>query len=148
MGNTQEQVLAGLVEMNGGTLGERMGIEFLEASPERCVATMPVADSDSLFAYTQGGFQAGKAQVGPLPASRERFLADFGAYNATIERVARETGSILVPMHRLMGSDAGRFVDVVHYSWCTIRAPGRVHLAPRWPMRCIRCCPRSPRSPL
>lgn len=108
-------------------LGRARGIRVV-------LATMPVADSDSLFAYTQGGFQAGKAQVGPLPASRERFLADFGVYNATIERVARETGSILVPMHRLMGSDARQFIDLVHYSSAGTRAVGAAMADALFPM--------------
>jgi len=42
MGDQHEHVLAGVVAMNGGTLGEKMGIEFLEATPERVVARMPV----------------------------------------------------------------------------------------------------------
>jgi len=45
----QEQVLSGLSnmndmnDMNSGALGEKMGIEFLEATPQRLVARMPVA---------------------------------------------------------------------------------------------------------
>lgn len=42
-------------EMNAGTLGERMGITFLEATPERVVATMPVAGNTQPYGLLHGG---------------------------------------------------------------------------------------------
>ncbi|GLY99327.1 hotdog fold thioesterase [Actinoplanes sp. NBRC 103695] len=38
-----------------GLLGDRMGIEFLEASPERVVATMPVEGNTQPFSLLHGG---------------------------------------------------------------------------------------------
>ena len=35
--------------MNGSALGEKMGIDFLEATPERLVARMPVAGNTEPF---------------------------------------------------------------------------------------------------
>lgn len=44
-----------LNSMNLGTLGERMGIEFLEASVERVVARMPVAGNTQPYGLLHGG---------------------------------------------------------------------------------------------
>lgn len=41
--------------MNAGTLGERMGIEFLEASPERVIARMPVEGNTQPYGLLHGG---------------------------------------------------------------------------------------------
>jgi len=51
----QDRVLAGLNAMNAGTLGERMEIEFLEASPERVVARMPVKGNTQPYGLLHGG---------------------------------------------------------------------------------------------
>jgi 1,4-dihydroxy-2-naphthoyl-CoA hydrolase len=48
---TPEQLNA----MNTGTLGERMGIEFLEASIDRVVARMPVAGNTQPYGLLHGG---------------------------------------------------------------------------------------------
>ena len=93
MGNTQEQVLAGLVEMNGGTLGERMGIEFLEASPERCVATMPVAGNTQPYGLLHGGASVVLAETlgsvaAALHAGEGRIAVGLDI-NATHHRAAR-----------------------------------------------------------
>ncbi|MEO7070353.1 MAG: hotdog fold thioesterase [Nostocoides sp.] len=48
---TTEQLAA----MNQGTLGERMGIEFLEASADRVVARMPVAGNTQPYGLLHGG---------------------------------------------------------------------------------------------
>lgn len=42
-------------DMNAGTLGEKMGIEFVEASPQRIVATMPVAGNNQPYGLLHGG---------------------------------------------------------------------------------------------
>jgi uncharacterized protein (TIGR00369 family) len=39
----------------GGKLAERMGIEILEASPQRVVGTMPVAGNEQPFGLLHGG---------------------------------------------------------------------------------------------
>ncbi|MCG8655186.1 MULTISPECIES: hotdog fold thioesterase [Yimella] len=41
--------------MNAGTLVERMGIEFLEASPQRVVARMPVEGNTQPYGLLHGG---------------------------------------------------------------------------------------------
>ncbi|GAB3498609.1 hotdog fold thioesterase [Flexivirga sp.] len=42
-------------DMNAGTLGEKMGIVFVAASPERIVATMPVAGNNQPYGLLHGG---------------------------------------------------------------------------------------------
>jgi len=93
MGDKQQQVLAGLVEMNGGTLGERMGIEFLEASPERCVATMPVAGNTQPYGLLHGGASVVLAETlgsvaAALHAGEGRIAVGLDI-NATHHRAAR-----------------------------------------------------------
>src|SRR5690242_21641749 len=39
----------------GGTLGERMGVKLLEASPERVVGTMPVEGNTQPYGLLHGG---------------------------------------------------------------------------------------------
>jgi len=78
--------------------------------------TMPVADSDSLYSFTQAGFRAGRPQVGPLPPRRARFESDFAAYNESIERVGTATGTPVIRMHAELGADPAHFGDVVHYT--------------------------------
>jgi uncharacterized protein (TIGR00369 family) len=55
MGDKHEQFLARLGVMNGGTLGERMGIELTEISAERVVGRMPVAGNTQPFGLLHGG---------------------------------------------------------------------------------------------
>ena len=54
MDDKHEQVLSGLGEI-AGALGEKMGIEFLEATPERLVARVPVAGNTQPFGLLHGG---------------------------------------------------------------------------------------------
>jgi len=51
----QEQVPGGLGAMNGGTLGEKMGIEFIEVTSQRVVARMPVAGNTQPYGLLHGG---------------------------------------------------------------------------------------------
>jgi 1,4-dihydroxy-2-naphthoyl-CoA hydrolase len=48
-------VLAGVRAMSAGPLTERMGIEFVEASPHRLVATMPVEGNTQPYGLLHGG---------------------------------------------------------------------------------------------
>jgi 1,4-dihydroxy-2-naphthoyl-CoA hydrolase len=41
--------------MNGGTLGEKMGIEFIEVTSQRVVARMPVAGNTQPYGLLHGG---------------------------------------------------------------------------------------------
>ena len=54
---------------NGGALPERMGIELVEASPERVVATMPVAGNTQPYGKLHGGASCVLAEtVGSIAA--------------------------------------------------------------------------------
>ncbi len=50
-----DDVLAALRAAGAGTLVERMGIEILEASPQRVVGTMPVAGNTQPYGLLHGG---------------------------------------------------------------------------------------------
>ena len=51
----QKELVDELDRMSKGSLGERMEIEFLEASPQRVVARMPVAGNTQPFGLLHGG---------------------------------------------------------------------------------------------
>jgi 1,4-dihydroxy-2-naphthoyl-CoA hydrolase len=93
MGDSNEQVLAGLGEMNGGTLGEKMGIEFLEATPERVVGRMPVAGNTQPFGLLHGGASVVLAEtlgsIGAVLHAGEGRIAVGVDINATHHRAAR-----------------------------------------------------------
>jgi 1,4-dihydroxy-2-naphthoyl-CoA hydrolase len=93
MGDKHEQVLAGLGDMNGGTLGEKMGIEFLEATPERVVGRMPVAGNTQPFGLLHGGASVVLAEtlgsIGAVLHAGEGRIAVGVDINATHHRAAR-----------------------------------------------------------
>jgi len=93
MDDKHEQVLSGLVEINGGALGEKMGIEFLEATAERLVARMPVAGNTQPFGLLHGGASVVLAEtVGSIGANLhagEGRIAVGLDINATHHRAAR-----------------------------------------------------------
>ena len=101
--------------------------------------TMPASASDSLFAYTREGARGNSAGIGPLPP-KDRFRADFQAYNAAIEATGSELGVAVIPMHRLMPDRKDLFVDVVHYStagsiaFADALAPRLLELVPDRPL--------------
>ena len=94
MGNNHEQVLAAVGTMHGGTLSEKMGIEFLEASPERVVARMPVAGNTQPYGLLHGGANVVLAEtLGSIAAAMhagEGRIAVGLDVNATHHRAARE----------------------------------------------------------
>lgn len=55
---SEADILAGLNVMNAGTLVERMGIEFLEATAQRVVARMPVEGNTQPYGLLHGGASA------------------------------------------------------------------------------------------
>ena len=55
MGDTQEQILGRLSTMDGGTLGQKMGIELIEVTSQRVVARMPVAGNTQPYGLLHGG---------------------------------------------------------------------------------------------
>ena len=90
---TQEQMLDELAQMSRGTLDERMGIEIVEASAERVVATMPVEGNTQPYGLLHGGANVVIAEsVGSIGAA---IAAGPGRYavgldiNATHHRSAR-----------------------------------------------------------
>ena len=93
MGDKHEQVLGSLSTMNGGTLGEKMGIEFIEVTSQRVVARMPVAGNTQPFGLLHGGASVVLAEsVGSLGAmmhAGEGQIAVGIEINATHHRAAR-----------------------------------------------------------
>ena len=90
----QEHVLAGLNGMNAGTLGERMEIEFVEASPERVVARMPVKGNTQPYGLLHGGASVVLAETvgsigAALHAGEDRIAVGLDI-NATHHRAARD----------------------------------------------------------
>ena len=88
-----DEELAMLREMSRGTLDERMGIEIVEASAERVVATMPVEGNTQPYGLLHGGANVVIAEsVGSIGAA---IAAGPGRYavgldiNATHHRSAR-----------------------------------------------------------
>lgn len=56
--------------MNGGALGERMGIEIIEATPERVAARMPVEGNTQPYGLLHGGASCVLAEtVGSIAAA-------------------------------------------------------------------------------
>ncbi|MHB1473308.1 MAG: PaaI family thioesterase [Dermatophilaceae bacterium] len=93
MGNKHEQVVNELNTMNGGTLGEKMGIEFLEATSERVVARMPVSGNTQPYGLLHGGASVVLAEtlgsIGAALHAGEGRIAVGLDINATHHRAAR-----------------------------------------------------------
>lgn len=58
-----EDFVAAMTASSRGTLGDRMGIEFLEATPERVVGRMPVAGNTQPYGLLHGGASAVLAET-------------------------------------------------------------------------------------
>lgn len=89
-----------------GSLVERMGIELLEATPERLVATMPVAGNTQPYGLLHGGASVVLAEtlgsVGAALHAGPGRVAVGVDVNATHHRAVRSglvTGTAL-PLHR------------------------------------------------
>lgn len=80
-------------ELSAGTLSERMGITFVEATPERIVATMPVAGNNQPYGLLHGGASVVLAEtlgsVGAALHAGEGRIAVGLDINATHHRGAR-----------------------------------------------------------
>ena len=96
-----------------GSLGERMEIEFLEASPQRVVARMPVAGNTQPFGLLHGGASVVLAEtVGSVGAMLHEMLAGeppFAAATrqAVVHRLMHEPPSALAPRR----PDVAPFID-------------------------------------
>lgn len=92
-GMTPEQLVAAMNAANAGTLGERMSIEFTEVSPERVVATMPVAGNTQPYGLLHGGASVVLAEtlgsVGAMLQAGPGRLSLGIDINATHHRSAR-----------------------------------------------------------
>ncbi|HEX6921711.1 MAG TPA: hotdog fold thioesterase [Actinomycetes bacterium] len=93
MTQTPDAAIAALNQMNVGTLGERMGIRFVEASPERVVATMPVEGNTQPYGLLHGGASVVLAETlgsvgSALHAGPDRPVVGLDI-NATHHRAAR-----------------------------------------------------------
>lgn len=100
----QDTILKMLAE-NMGTLGETMGIELTEASPNRVVGTMPVAGNTQPYGLLHGGASVVLAEslgsIGSALHAGPDKLAVGVDINATHHRSAREgtvTG-VATPIH-------------------------------------------------
>jgi 1,4-dihydroxy-2-naphthoyl-CoA hydrolase len=93
MGDKHEQVLTGLGDKKGGALGEKMGIVFLEVTPQRVVGRMPVAGNTQPFGLLHGGASVVLAEtlgsIGAVQHAGEGRIAVGVDINATHHRAAR-----------------------------------------------------------
>ena len=82
-----------MMDMNGSSLNHRMGIRYVEASPERVVATMPVEGNTQPYGLLHGGASVvlaeslGSTGAG-LHAGRGKAVVGLDI-NATHHRAAR-----------------------------------------------------------
>lgn len=79
--------------VGGGALGKRMGIEIIEASPERLVGTMPVEGNTQPYGLLHGGASVVLAETlgswgAAMQAGPERVAVGLDI-NATHHRAAR-----------------------------------------------------------
>ena len=129
-----------LTALNQGTLGERMGIEFLEASSERVVARMPVAGNTQPYGLLHGGASVVLAETlgsigSAIHAGPDRITVGLDI-NATHHRAARSgwvtgvatpisLGNTLASWEIVISDEDGRRVCTSRIT-CLIRdgAPG------------------------
>ncbi|WP_380168241.1 hotdog fold thioesterase [Jannaschia sp. R86511] len=118
-----------------GTLIERLGIEFVEVSAERLVATMPVAGNTQPYGLLHGGASVALAETlgsfGAMLAAGEGRVAVGVDINATHHRAARsgvvtavatalQTGRTLASYEVVVSDDAGRRVCTARIT-CLLR---------------------------
>lgn len=97
--------------MGAGTLMERMGIQLVEATPERLVGTMPVAGNTQPYGLLHGGASVVLAETlgsfgAALHAGPDRVAVGVDI-NATHHRAARQgvvtgTATVLTAGHTLV----------------------------------------------
>jgi uncharacterized protein (TIGR00369 family) len=93
MSEKQEQVLGRPSEIDGGILGEKMGIEFIEVTAQRVVGRMPVAGNTQPFGLLHGGASLVLAEslgsIGAVMYAGQGQIAVGIEINATHHRAAR-----------------------------------------------------------
>jgi uncharacterized protein (TIGR00369 family) len=132
--------LAAIRTASAGTLAERMGIEFVEVSPDRLVATMPVAGNTQPYGLLHGGASVVLAETlgsigAAIHAGPDRVAIGLDI-NASHHRAARSglvtgvatpvhAGSTVVSYQVEISDDEGRRVCTSRIT-CLLRdaAPG------------------------
>jgi 1,4-dihydroxy-2-naphthoyl-CoA hydrolase len=93
MSEKSDHGVGGVSAMNGGTLGEKMGIEFVEATSQRVVARMPVAGNTQPYGLLHGGASVVLAEtlgtLGAMMHAGEGRVAVGIEINATHHRAVR-----------------------------------------------------------
>jgi len=132
--------LTAIRAMSEGTLAERMGIELLEVSPQRLVATMPVEGNTQPYGLLHGGASAVLAEtlgsIGAVLHAGPGRVAVGLDINATHHRAARSglvtgvatplhAGSTIASYQVQVSDDQGRLVCTARIT-CLLRdaAPG------------------------
>ena len=132
--DTVSQLLTG----GAGTLGERMGIELLEASPERVVGTMPVDGNTQPYGLLHGGASCVLAEtLGSVGAALhgqtvDRPFAVGVDINATHHKAVRSglvTG-VATPVHR--GRTMATYEIVITDEGGERVCTARTHLPAAW----------------
>ena len=146
MNERDEQILDRFALMNGGTLGDKMGIELVEVTSQRVVARMPVAGNTQPFGLLHGGASVVLAEtlgsIGAMMHAGEGRIAVGIEINATHHRAARSgfvtgtatalsLGNTLATYEILIVDDDGKLVCTSRIT-CLIRpeAPGKSATTP------------------
>ncbi|UQU64821.1 hotdog fold thioesterase [Couchioplanes caeruleus] len=106
--STAADGMQALLANGGGSLGERMGIRIIEATPERVVATMPVEGNTQPYGLLHGGASCVLAEtIGSVGAALHGATVDrpFAVgvdINATHHKGVRsgEVTGVATPVHR------------------------------------------------
>jgi uncharacterized protein (TIGR00369 family) len=122
---TDQEVLAHISAADKGGLGERMGMEWLETTPERVTARIPVMGNTQPFGLLHGGASAVLAEsagsvLANLNAGPGRFAVGI-ELSCTHHRSARDgwvtaiatplsVGRSIVTSHIVVTDDVGRAI--------------------------------------
>lgn len=117
-GMTDIAMVEWLREASRGTLLERLGIELIEAAPDRVVATMPVAGNTQPVGLLHGGATAALAETAgsigaALHAGRGRGAAGI-ELNASHHRAVRSGTVTAVATAVHLGSTTATYAVAVH----------------------------------
>lgn len=130
-------VLDHIAAADRGGLGERMGMEWIETTPQRVVARIPVAGNTQPFGLLHGGASAVLAEsVGSVLANLQAGPGRFAVgieLSCSHHRSAREgwvtavatpltVGRTLVTSHIVVSDDSGRPICTARLT-CYLRDP-------------------------
>ncbi len=132
---TDAAVLAHIAAADQGGLGERMGMEWLETTPQRVIARIPVAGNTQPFGLLHGGASAVLAEsVGSVLANLQAGPGRFAVgieLSCSHHRSAREgwvtavatpltVGRTLVTSHIVVSDEAGQPIGTARLT-CYLR---------------------------